>query len=741
MPNLPPTDAPPRRRWQFGMKHVFFLLTACAGWFALARATNTSIFLMAVWLLSPVAVAVFLALPGVASAVVGTRTRRPIFVGALGSAAACLAYALFFELASGGIPLSMWCFAAVGGAGWGAACGYDVRRQSRRAELTPDFAQVFARRQRRAAVFLKLLAAGYVAVMYLGFFSSLFRWKHYLPATDLVQVELLGPVLVGLPTLCGCAALWAVLGRRWFGLRLAPLAAVVSAGLVLRPGDLTLLFGVQAVVVAAAARIARCWHDNDGGARSRPFLLYDAPPLVAAIIALTILGFQLNAAELPSTNEAIAVGVYLAGLTLTAAWAVLSRARLRRRLAALLAAAWIAGDGFVVMEHGRGGLPSFSLSEYSEDLGAWWFVIALLIALLTAVWLRLWQFAWRGTATRSASVEPRGTPRFARRLIGGTAAFVLLAALAVRPASLYRQIVDWPVVPVVTYPEPNAFDELARIDEQLSEGNYWDDSPRPERRALLEKHRVLLPDIRRALRHESQAPLELRQNPSDLVQFLLLSGDVARSEGRHDESLRLYLDARQVCRVAARRGRSYQLLFRSSYETQATGRLARLQPNLTRPQREVLLAELLAPDPWAEPVERYFQRDRDEWIRYSDTWRWRLYFLRRDMEQYRLERMSEVLPEIARLEAVARLLETELALRNYRDDHGSWPKELAKLVPDYLPNAPPDPFAHRPLVYRLDGEAYLLYSIGRDETDNGGRPEVFPGGPGDLTVEQFQSLP
>jgi hypothetical protein len=69
------------------------------------------------------------------------------------------------------------------------------------------------------------------------------------------------------------------------------------------------------------------------------------------------------------------------------------------------------------------------------------------------------------------------------------------------------------------------------------------------------------------------------------------------------------------------------------------------------------------------------------------------------------------------------LLETALALREYRDDHGAYPATLSALVPVYLPVLPPDPFAvSGPLQYRLSGPGYALYSVGPDGKDDGGRP-------------------
>jgi len=66
-------------------------------------------------------------------------------------------------------------------------------------------------------------------------------------------------------------------------------------------------------------------------------------------------------------------------------------------------------------------------------------------------------------------------------------------------------------------------------------------------------------------------------------------------------------------------------------------------------------------------------------------------------------------------------LATELALRAYWLDHGAYPGDLSDLAPDYLSAVPDDPFAgEAPLRYRIDGDRYILYSVGPDGMDDGG---------------------
>ncbi|HEX5322294.1 MAG TPA: hypothetical protein VFW40_00810 [Capsulimonadaceae bacterium] len=69
------------------------------------------------------------------------------------------------------------------------------------------------------------------------------------------------------------------------------------------------------------------------------------------------------------------------------------------------------------------------------------------------------------------------------------------------------------------------------------------------------------------------------------------------------------------------------------------------------------------------------------------------------------------------------LMLAALALRIYRLDNGEYPNSLAELSPKYLPTTPADPFAmNSALRYRRTGGKYLLYSVGPDGKDDGGKP-------------------
>ena len=66
-------------------------------------------------------------------------------------------------------------------------------------------------------------------------------------------------------------------------------------------------------------------------------------------------------------------------------------------------------------------------------------------------------------------------------------------------------------------------------------------------------------------------------------------------------------------------------------------------------------------------------------------------------------------------------------LRCYQSEQGRAPTGLEQLVPQYLQRVPSDPFSGRPMIYRPQGTNWLLYSVGEDGVDNGGKRSGRPG--------------
>jgi hypothetical protein len=66
-----------------------------------------------------------------------------------------------------------------------------------------------------------------------------------------------------------------------------------------------------------------------------------------------------------------------------------------------------------------------------------------------------------------------------------------------------------------------------------------------------------------------------------------------------------------------------------------------------------------------------------------------------------------------------------IAILRYKQDTGGYPESLEQLISDaYLKELPMDPYTYEPLVYRRTSDNFILYSLGDNFVDDGGKPEI-----------------
>jgi hypothetical protein len=74
-----------------------------------------------------------------------------------------------------------------------------------------------------------------------------------------------------------------------------------------------------------------------------------------------------------------------------------------------------------------------------------------------------------------------------------------------------------------------------------------------------------------------------------------------------------------------------------------------------------------------------------------------------------------------RTQAELRCTAAALAAERYRLAEKAWPDRLDALVPRYLDAVPTDPFDGKPLRWRRTDDGLVIYSVGPDRVDNGGK--------------------
>ena len=62
-----------------------------------------------------------------------------------------------------------------------------------------------------------------------------------------------------------------------------------------------------------------------------------------------------------------------------------------------------------------------------------------------------------------------------------------------------------------------------------------------------------------------------------------------------------------------------------------------------------------------------------------------------------------------------------IAVERFRIRNGKLPQSLQELVPEFLPKVPDDPYNGGPLRYVIEEKGYVVYSVGRDGKDDGGK--------------------
>jgi hypothetical protein len=350
---------------------------------------------------------------------------------------------------------------------------------------------------------------------------------------------------------------------------------------------------------------------------------------------------------------------------------------------------------------------------------------------------------------RAAWSERR--PRPVRRL--GTAGVAMLALAIIVPLTVvyYHLVVLTPIPPDGPLPGPNGYEQLKAAAKTLENVTVPEKSDGAAAIAMfLTQHGSALADARKAIKLPGRVPM--RYDKGDLCQGINFRA-VARgfraeavaavSQGRNDDAIQNCCDILRIGQFADAGGLLVDWLLARGIQGIGIFGLADLRRELSVPQCRQVIAALRESEAAIEPLELVMQRDR-AWEERVQGWqaRLRFFFAWVWREPYSSAKAAEDCE--VRIRTLSQLLQAELAVRAYRLEKGRLPQRLESLVPDYLPQLPRDHYSGVPLVYCLNGEGYLLYSVGADRTDDGGRREIHDQngiGSGDLFIEAPKEPP
>ncbi|MGA2661799.1 MAG: hypothetical protein ABSH34_30325 [Verrucomicrobiota bacterium] len=205
-----------------------------------------------------------------------------------------------------------------------------------------------------------------------------------------------------------------------------------------------------------------------------------------------------------------------------------------------------------------------------------------------------------------------------------------------------------------------------------------------------------------------------------LAQLLAAEGRLREMDHRLADAAHSYLDAIRFGNEMSRGGFIINRLVGLACEAIGDAPLSKLAPKLSREEARPVIAELekidLARVTWEE-----VRRNENRFSRYQlrtgfnpITWA---------MAQWRSWRsLQRAAVRHRRIISHERLLAAEVAVRCYQAEQGHPPARLEQLVPKYLQRVPSDPFRAGPVIYGPQGTNWLLYSVGEDRVDDGGKP-------------------
>lgn len=106
-------------------------------------------------------------------------------------------------------------------------------------------------------------------------------------------------------------------------------------------------------------------------------------------------------------------------------------------------------------------------------------------------------------------------------------------------------------------------------------------------------------------------------------------------------------------------------------------------------------------------------------IDFLDKWRFVPWYYK--ATEVLLPDLRSVFMKEATLEAMMLTTQAGLAVKIYKNNTGHYPENLEALVPEILAKVPIDPFTGKPLVYKIENGELLIYSLGSNLKDDGGR--------------------
>jgi len=378
------------------------------------------------------------------------------------------------------------------------------------------------------------------------------------------------------------------------------------------------------------------------------------------------------------------------------------------------------------------------LLSHQDDFGGHLVEGMILFICLSVVIMFTLSLVW--TAAHRPKNENRGQllMRGLGRIILCSAALLILVPMLL----LYVRMVEGRSFPVQQYSEPNSYPKIQAAIEEAVRLNPSEMSIRDVKRAsgsakvairLEELYSEVLPVLKVpghvAIDYENitrRAYLEeIEPNsprPRHLSRMLQAESEDAAADGRFDEAAQFALASMQLGNTLSRGGVCRDTSTGIAIEGIGSYGIVKIRKELSSTDVETVLDALQRIDQSREPFAVTAAREaafRDQ----NYNWIPRLQIALASFVgvDYQTPATRTAADAVQRRDATLQLLIANLAIRLYREKYGRFPNDFEQLVPGFLKSVPVDPFSGNPVIYRQTNEGPVIYCVGVDGMDDGGR--------------------
>jgi hypothetical protein len=329
-----------------------------------------------------------------------------------------------------------------------------------------------------------------------------------------------------------------------------------------------------------------------------------------------------------------------------------------------------------------------------------------------------------------------------------------VAIFASLPGWVYWRMRHPTPIPHVAVPKPNGYTTLQEASRRLHGSKL--DFPNLLSDALVRqevaKHRQALDLARVGLAQECIKPTQYSNDLNadelsgmrTLARALAAEGRVAELDANYGDAARCYTRVVRLGLSVGRKGLMIDGLVGKAIEDIGLHSLRKISDKLSLAESREAIGVLSGVNEAWEPASEFVRRDLI-WTEHAGGWQGRFEVALQELnvvEQQNQQPYQSFGKALQLGQSLRRLLMVELALQAYTVEASQPPAGLAELVPSFLAEVPHDPFANRPAVGRREANALIVYSIGPDGVDDGGRPlsvKDFPWqqSTGDLRLDSF----